>query len=148
MKEKTISNRAKNTFYNTSKLRFWLKNLKYYWYLYLFHSKKTIHMYCIWMDSWTSDHYLSSSARKFCFFCLGLVIRSDTLKIFRYPKSVKKWVKMQVEQVYSLLFFGIFDDFAKFCFNFGIFLAYSVMKIHQICKKPFLVLPWSVTICS
>ena len=28
---------------------------------------------------------------------------------------------MQVEQVYSLLFFGIFDDFAKFCFNFGIF---------------------------
>ena len=26
---------------------------------------------------------------------------------------------MQVEQVYSLLFFfGIFDDFAKFCFNF------------------------------
>ena len=78
-------------------------------------------MYCIWMDSWTSDHYLSSSARKFCFFCLGLVIRLDTLKISRYPKSVKKWVKMQVEQVYSLLFFGIFDDFAKFCFNFGIF---------------------------
>ena len=60
----------------------------------------------------TSDHYLSSSARKFCFFCLGLVIRSDTLKIFRYPKSVKKWVKC---------FFGIFDDFANFCFNFGIF---------------------------
>ena len=144
MKEKTISNRAKNTFYNTSKLRFWLKNLKYYWYLYLFHSKKTIHMYCIWMDSWTSDHYLSSSARKFCFFCLGLVIRSDTLKIFRYPKSVKKWVKMQVEQVYSLLF----SAFLMILQTFALILAYSVMKIHQICKKPFLVLPWSVTICS
>ena len=43
---------------------------------------------------------------------------------------------MQVEQVYSLLFLA----FVMILQSFALILAYSVMKIPQIGKKPFLVL--------